>query len=448
MRAAPGVGLAAPQLGEALRACVVEVEGRLHELVNPRIVRADGEDRDLEGCLSIPGYVAYVTRPERVWVVAQNRVGRKFKVSGSGLLGRALQHELDHLDGKLYIDYLDSMDELIAVGQDETSRTRRSARRRAPSRDDPAGRRSRPGGVPGQRRVRRADPAMARDRSGRGSRRRGHRPAASGRSPGGARPRPRSARLPQAWGSSRCSRRPSCAPRTRSRRSWRSGPRLAVLADYGQIVPPALLELPHGALNLHPSALPRWRGASPIPATILAGDVATAVTLMRMDAGLDTGPLDRPRGAAARRHRDRARARGQARRPRGGPGQPLPRALAAGRARRDVPGGGRGDADPTAAAGGRAAGRGPAGAALERQVRAYLPWPGSFAEIDGDAWWSRGRRVAASRPGRRRRPPRARQATCRPSRPPTAASCWRSSRRAAGARCPARTTCAATARPG
>ena len=116
MRDAPGVGLAAPQIGEALAACVIEVEGRLHELVNPRVTKATGDDRDLEGCLSIPGYAAYVTRRERVWVVAQNRVGKKIKIAGSGLLGRALQHELDHLDGKLYIDYLDSMDELIAVG--------------------------------------------------------------------------------------------------------------------------------------------------------------------------------------------------------------------------------------------------------------------------------------------------------------------------------------------
>ena len=68
-------------------------------------------------------------------------------------------------------------------------------------------------------------------------------------------------------------------------------PELIVLADYGQIVPGALLDLPFGALNLHPSALPRHRGASPIPATILAGDERTAVALMRMDAGLDTGPL-------------------------------------------------------------------------------------------------------------------------------------------------------------
>jgi len=69
------------------------------------------------------------------------------------------------------------------------------------------------------------------------------------------------------------------------------GPGLAVLADYGQLVPPALLELPHGALNLHPSLLPRHRGATPIPAAILAGDSETGVSLMRMDEGLDTGPI-------------------------------------------------------------------------------------------------------------------------------------------------------------
>jgi len=117
MRAAPGVGLAAPQVGEPMAACVIEVGDRLHELVNPRIVRTEGDDRDLEGCLSIPGYAAYVTRRERVWVVAQDRRGRKIKVAGSGLLGRALQHELDHLDGKLYIDYLASLDELLPVGR-------------------------------------------------------------------------------------------------------------------------------------------------------------------------------------------------------------------------------------------------------------------------------------------------------------------------------------------
>src|SRR4029078_7472778 len=68
-------------------------------------------------------------------------------------------------------------------------------------------------------------------------------------------------------------------------------PGLIVLADYGQIVPPALLGIGQGALNLHPSMLPRHRGATPVPAAILAGDRATGVTLMRMDEGLDTGPI-------------------------------------------------------------------------------------------------------------------------------------------------------------
>jgi peptide deformylase len=87
--------------------------------VNPRIVKGDGDDRDLEGCLSIPGYVAYVTRREKIWVVAQNRQGRKIKLAGTGLMSRAMQHEIDHLDGKLYIDYLDSLDDLISTDEDE-----------------------------------------------------------------------------------------------------------------------------------------------------------------------------------------------------------------------------------------------------------------------------------------------------------------------------------------
>ena len=119
MRDAPGVGLAAPQIGEPWQVCVIEVEGRLHELVNPRIVRASGNDRDLEGCLSLPGYVAYVERREKVWLEAQNRHGRAIKPVGSGLLARAMQHELDHLAGKLYIDYLESLDELIPVSRIE-----------------------------------------------------------------------------------------------------------------------------------------------------------------------------------------------------------------------------------------------------------------------------------------------------------------------------------------
>ncbi len=116
MRKAPGVGLAAQQIGEALQVCVIEVDGQLHELVNPRIVTGTGDQTDLEGCLSLAGYYAYVTRREHVIAEAQNRFGRKVRLEGHGLLARAIQHELGHLNGKIYIDLLDSMDELIPPG--------------------------------------------------------------------------------------------------------------------------------------------------------------------------------------------------------------------------------------------------------------------------------------------------------------------------------------------
>ena len=116
MRDAPGVGLAAPQLGVALQACVIEVEDQLHELVNPRIIRATGDQTDLEGCLSLSGYYAPVTRRNHVVAEARNRYGKKIRLSGEGLLARAIQHELDHLNGKLYIDLLESMDDLIPPG--------------------------------------------------------------------------------------------------------------------------------------------------------------------------------------------------------------------------------------------------------------------------------------------------------------------------------------------
>jgi hypothetical protein len=97
MRKAPGVGLAAPQLGEAVRACTIEVEGQLHELVNPRIVRTDGDDRDLEGCLSIPGYVAYVTRQGQGCRVGNPGTRAAARVGSSR---RQALHRLPRLDGR------------------------------------------------------------------------------------------------------------------------------------------------------------------------------------------------------------------------------------------------------------------------------------------------------------------------------------------------------------
>lgn len=115
MRDAPGVGLAANQIGVPLQVAIIEVEDRITELVNPQVVKGSGEQVDWEGCLSIPGYVAEVTRHEKVTVKARDRHGREFRVKGTELLSRALQHEIDHLNGSLYIDYLESLEELVRV---------------------------------------------------------------------------------------------------------------------------------------------------------------------------------------------------------------------------------------------------------------------------------------------------------------------------------------------
>jgi peptide deformylase len=110
MYAAPGVGLAAPQVGMPVRICVIDTrEGGKNTpltLINPRIVAKSAPVEEEEGCLSFPGLAAKVTRPGVVQVEAVDDNGLPVTVEGHGLLARALQHEIDHLDGKMYIDYL------------------------------------------------------------------------------------------------------------------------------------------------------------------------------------------------------------------------------------------------------------------------------------------------------------------------------------------------------
>jgi peptide deformylase len=107
MRDAKGVGLAAPQVGVLERLIVIEVGGATVILFNPELLSREGESRDSEGCLSIPGRNEYVTRAQRVKVCGLNADGKKITLEGTGLLARALQHEIDHLNGILFIDYLE-----------------------------------------------------------------------------------------------------------------------------------------------------------------------------------------------------------------------------------------------------------------------------------------------------------------------------------------------------
>ena len=115
MRAADGCGLAAPQVGVLRRVVVIETEpGQVYELINPKIIATAGEQEAAEGCLSVPGRSGITRRPKHVTVRALNRKGEIVEISGSDLLARAICHELDHLDGKLYIDCAVRM-----LGEDE-----------------------------------------------------------------------------------------------------------------------------------------------------------------------------------------------------------------------------------------------------------------------------------------------------------------------------------------
>jgi len=111
MYAAPGIGLAAPQVGVPLRIFVVDVSiGRdpsaLLVMINPEFVDRDGMQLEEEGCLSVPGFNATVVRPSRVVVKGLDRMGQPVEREGTGLLARAFQHEMDHLDGTLFVDKL------------------------------------------------------------------------------------------------------------------------------------------------------------------------------------------------------------------------------------------------------------------------------------------------------------------------------------------------------
>ena len=144
MRDAPGVGLAANQVGVPLRVIVIEVpmdeertsdrsQWQLFTLINPQIVKRSGERRLEEGCLSIPGYKALVPRSRSVTVKALNRDGKEIRIKAEdNLLAEALEHEIDHINGILYVDHRKSMDELIPLSEEEDWRREREEGRAAP----------------------------------------------------------------------------------------------------------------------------------------------------------------------------------------------------------------------------------------------------------------------------------------------------------------------------
>lgn len=117
MYAAEGIGLAAPQVGRTERIAVMDVEGQKFAFVNPEIIEKEGSARGEEGCLSIPEIYGDVTRYTRVVVSALDENGKEVEVEGTDLLARCMQHEIDHLDGKLFIDYLSMLKRRAAMSK-------------------------------------------------------------------------------------------------------------------------------------------------------------------------------------------------------------------------------------------------------------------------------------------------------------------------------------------
>jgi peptide deformylase len=118
MHAAPGIGLAAPQVGKSLRVIVIDVEDSAYQLINPEVVKSEGSATIEEGCLSLPGYYGDVVRPEKVTVKAVSRTGKPLRISASGMLARVLQHEIDHLNGVMFVDRLESLASLRRVPEE------------------------------------------------------------------------------------------------------------------------------------------------------------------------------------------------------------------------------------------------------------------------------------------------------------------------------------------
>jgi peptide deformylase len=113
MKQAPGVGLAAPQVGVPLRLAVIDVDDKITVIINPEIVKRIGDVELDEGCLSVPGFWGRLNRAERVSVKALDRNGKELRIrDAEGLFAQALQHEIDHLDGHLYIDRMETLDKL------------------------------------------------------------------------------------------------------------------------------------------------------------------------------------------------------------------------------------------------------------------------------------------------------------------------------------------------
>jgi len=259
-----GVGLAAPQVGLSQRAVVMDDGTGLRHLVNPQITRQEGSVGGWEGCLSLPGLTGKVTRPERVQVRAQDAGGRPVWFEAEGWSARILCHEVDHLDGVLFVDRADEVVELppetclrvVFMGTPDFA---------VPVLQSMLAAGCQVVGVVTQ-------PDRPRGR--------------------GQREHPSPVKLEALEQHIPLLQPEKASDGEFARRLKWLEPDLLVTAAYGQILKPCVLEIPRlGCLNVHASLLPAYRGAAPIQRALMAGEETTGITIIWMDEGMDTGPI-------------------------------------------------------------------------------------------------------------------------------------------------------------
>ncbi len=263
MRDADGIGLAAPQIGELRKILVVEYENQndkensfpLSVLINPKIDEISKEEEFMaEGCLSFPGKELYIKRPSVVNITACDRWGNSISFKARGLFSRALQHEIDHINGVLMVDHVKEL-KTIFIGNGNlglptldmlTSNPQYKLEAVFTSNDQLVGR---------KKIIAETEVAKKAKEIG--------------------------AKIYKI----ETIKSPDVVKKIRN-----INPDIMILADYREIVPENIFEIPRlGVLNIHPSILPKYRGPSPVVSTILNGDKTTGVSIIKIDQGVDTG---------------------------------------------------------------------------------------------------------------------------------------------------------------
>ena len=266
MYASNGVGLAAPQVGVSKRAIVVDAGDGLLALINPEIIRREGSETGIEGCLSIPGVFGEVERALKVTVEALDPDGKRKWVEGEGLLARALQHEIDHLAGVLFVDRAKRVFREEAVSE--------KMRLTVVFMGTPSF------AVPTLDRILAAGHEVA------GVVTNPDRPSGRGM-------KDKASPVKEFAISRKLKVLQPERPREKFLQELKElDPDAIVVAAYGRILPEEVLRLPRfGCLNVHASLLPKYRGAAPIQRAIMNGERVTGVTVQYMARELDTGDI-------------------------------------------------------------------------------------------------------------------------------------------------------------